>query len=159
MVFLKNDHFTHSKIFLIINYNNITFSYTSFYWRQHYLCPITATKIPVNYVLSVYSECYIAPSSSLLFFLAPLQLVLTNSKELNLHILTFANQCVLGKACVVLTMMYSVIKVPGVYLITAYRHSDFLSDYHRIILVVYSHSDMIPLHIEGNESEDEKYIF
>lgn len=69
-------------------------------------------------------ECYIAlSSSSLLFFLAPLQLVLTKSKELNLHILTFANQCVLGKACVVLTMMYSVIKVPGVYLITAYRHS------------------------------------
>lgn len=65
-------------------------------------------------------------SLSHLFSLASLQLVLTNSKEPHLHILTFANQRVLGNACVVLTMMYSVIKVPGVYLITGSRLSGLL---------------------------------
>lgn len=91
----------------------------------------------------------VAPSSllSFFFFLAPLQLVLTNSKELNLHTLTFTNQCVLGKACAVLTMMYSLVKVPGVYLMNA---PGLFVDYQRVICVVYSFSGMISLHTERN---------
>lgn len=72
--------------------------------------------------------CYIVSGSLSLslcsaLLCSPAQLVLTNSKERHLHILTFANQCVLAHTCVVLTMMYSVIKVPGVLLITVHRHS------------------------------------
>lgn len=73
--------------------------------------------------------------------------MLTNSKELNLHILTFTNQRVLGKACAVLTMMYSLVKVPGVYLMNA---TGLFVDYQRVIAVVYSFSGMISLHIERN---------
>lgn len=89
----------------------------------------SSAQIPVNYDLSICSSLWVLyrlrfPLSALSAQLcSPAQLVLTNSKESHLHILTFANQRVLAHACVVLTMMCSVIKVPGVLLITGHRHS------------------------------------
>lgn len=117
----ENYHFTHRHIT-----NSSHFATLARTEGRIHSC-FTRTKIPVNYDLSICSSLWMLWLSPSLPSLAPLQSVLlTNSKELNLHIFTFTNQCVLGNAHVVLTMMYSVIKVPGVYLITGYRLSGLL---------------------------------
>lgn len=64
-----------------------------------------------------------------------------NSRHLNLHVLTFINQCVLAKTCFVLTMMYSAAPKGTLALIR-------LSEQKRCL---YSCSHTTPSPIDGNE--------
>lgn len=69
--------------------------------------------LSISYILHYYYYCYyyccfIAHTAFPLSSEVLLCLLLTNSRHLNLHVLTFINQSVLAKTCFVLTMMYSV---------------------------------------------------